>query len=321
MNGLWSLTCANDLSDVSRSCRLMGPEVPEKPQGTPTADGCISALYGSPGSSNGLVSSESGGAWMSSDWRSADALRDRGVLMIDDNSEVTGASEPAVPASPRTPYSERRVARARRAKAHELIERLVAEGRFRITDPDDDEVAEWRRVVNYAQRHGLEPVGKRIEKVPYGGPGLELFLADGPHPNARSQHFAVPVKGSQRGHVQQFLTMPKGAECCASSSPRTASWLCPNTRARPKARDRREPRTCGPTDRAASRDRPWSRCGRTRTADNSAGPDPGSRPSGLWTDLPKEGVIRRVSPAAPASECVSARSVRSAPPAGRSRTS
>ncbi|MEU0722828.1 PhoX family phosphatase [Streptomyces sp. NPDC006140] len=26
--------------------------------------------------------------------------------------------------------------------------------------------------------------------------------------------FAVPVKGPQRGHVKQFLTMPKGAECC-----------------------------------------------------------------------------------------------------------
>ncbi|MET9987483.1 PhoX family protein [Streptomyces rochei] len=26
--------------------------------------------------------------------------------------------------------------------------------------------------------------------------------------------FAVPVKGSGRGHVQQFLTVPKGAECC-----------------------------------------------------------------------------------------------------------
>ncbi|WP_282703186.1 PhoX family phosphatase [Streptomyces sp. CC219B] len=26
--------------------------------------------------------------------------------------------------------------------------------------------------------------------------------------------FAVPVKGAHRGHVQQFLTMPKGAECC-----------------------------------------------------------------------------------------------------------
>ncbi len=72
---------------------------------------------------------------MSSDWRSADALRDGGVLMIDDDSAVAGGSEPAVPASPRTPYSERPVARARRAKAHELIERLVAEGRVRITDP------------------------------------------------------------------------------------------------------------------------------------------------------------------------------------------
>ncbi|MFE6339084.1 PhoX family protein [Streptomyces sp. NPDC057798] len=26
--------------------------------------------------------------------------------------------------------------------------------------------------------------------------------------------FAVPVKGSERGHVKQFLTVPKGAECC-----------------------------------------------------------------------------------------------------------
>ncbi|QJT07189.1 hypothetical protein G9272_33710 [Streptomyces asoensis] len=33
----------------------------------------------------------------------------------------------------------------------------------------------------------MEPVGKRIEKVPYGLLGLEFFLAEGPHPNARSQ--------------------------------------------------------------------------------------------------------------------------------------
>ncbi|MGI3222632.1 PhoX family protein [Streptomyces sp. GTA36] len=26
--------------------------------------------------------------------------------------------------------------------------------------------------------------------------------------------FAVPLKGAERGHVKQFLTMPKGAECC-----------------------------------------------------------------------------------------------------------
>lgn len=40
MRGIWSLTCANGLSVVSCSCRLMKPEVPEKSQRTPTADGC-----------------------------------------------------------------------------------------------------------------------------------------------------------------------------------------------------------------------------------------------------------------------------------------
>jgi hypothetical protein len=33
----------------------------------------------------------------------------------------------------------------------------------------------------------MEPEGRRIERVPYGGLGLEFFLAEGPHPNARSQ--------------------------------------------------------------------------------------------------------------------------------------
>ncbi|WP_406498130.1 hypothetical protein OG936_27225 [Streptomyces sp. NBC_00846] len=136
--------------------------------------------------------------------------------MIDDDSAVAGGGEPATSASPRTPYSERPVARDRRAKAHKLIERLVAEVRVRITGPDDDEVAEWRRVVNYAKRHGLEPAGKRIEKVPYGGPGLELFLADGPHPNARSQRpkeggDPVPVP-SRLGNLRPIVTALKDDE-------------------------------------------------------------------------------------------------------------
>ncbi|MFE4831254.1 hypothetical protein [Streptomyces sp. NPDC056672] len=136
--------------------------------------------------------------------------------MIDADSAVAGGSEPVVPAKPRPPYSERPVARARRAKAQELIDRLVTEGRVRITDPDDGEVAEWRRVVNYAKRHGLEPVGKRIEKVPYGGPGLELFLAEGPHPNARSQRAQmsgglVPVP-ARLGHLHPRVTALKDDE-------------------------------------------------------------------------------------------------------------
>jgi hypothetical protein len=85
-----------------------------------------------------------------------------------------------------------------------------------FTDPDDDEVAEWRRVVNYAKRHGLEPAGKRIEKVPHGEPGLELFLAEGPHPNARSQRAReggalVPVP-SRLGHLHPKVTALKGDE-------------------------------------------------------------------------------------------------------------
>ncbi|MFD4030013.1 hypothetical protein ACFWVP_05635 [Streptomyces sp. NPDC058637] len=86
-------------------------------------------------------------AWMSSAWCSADALRDRGVLMIDHDSSAADGSELAVPVNPRMPYGARPAARARRAKAQEPIERLVTEGRFRMTDLDDDEVAEWRRVV------------------------------------------------------------------------------------------------------------------------------------------------------------------------------
>ncbi|MEU3373517.1 hypothetical protein ABZ734_24025 [Streptomyces sp. NPDC006660] len=136
--------------------------------------------------------------------------------MIDDDSVGADGGEPTEPAQPRSPYSERPVARARRAKAQELIERLVADGRVRIAEPDDDEVAEWRRVVNYAKRHGLEPAGRRIEKVPHGGPGLELFLADGSHPNARSQRpkaagEAIPVP-ARLGHLHPVVAALKDDE-------------------------------------------------------------------------------------------------------------
>ncbi|WP_217185798.1 hypothetical protein [Streptomyces sp. AC495_CC817] len=68
-----------------------------------------------------------------------------------------------------------------------MVQRLLAEGRVRVADPDYEEVAEWRKVVDYAKWHGLEPPGKRIEKVRVGRGGLETFLAEGPHPHARSR--------------------------------------------------------------------------------------------------------------------------------------
>ncbi|MFF8997197.1 hypothetical protein ACF1GW_08825 [Streptomyces achromogenes] len=57
----------------------------------------------------------------------------------------------------------RPVAPARRAKARELIERLVTEGRARIADPDDNEATKRRHAANYAKRHGLELANKHIE--------------------------------------------------------------------------------------------------------------------------------------------------------------
>lgn len=65
---------------------------------------------------------------MPSAWRLADALRDRGVLVIDGDSSAADGSEPVVSANLRAPSGERPVARARRATAQELIERLVADG-------------------------------------------------------------------------------------------------------------------------------------------------------------------------------------------------
>ncbi|WP_234438741.1 hypothetical protein [Streptomyces sp. NRRL S-340] len=68
-----------------------------------------------------------------------------------------------------------------------MVERLVAEERVCFTDLNDDEVAEWWRAVDFAKRHRLEPQGKRIEKAQIGARRLEMFLAEGPHPNARSR--------------------------------------------------------------------------------------------------------------------------------------
>ncbi|MGW2715555.1 hypothetical protein ACWC4J_42380, partial [Streptomyces sp. NPDC001356] len=57
------------------------------------------------------------------------ALRDRRLLMIDDDSLTAGCGEPVMAATPRAPYSERPVVRDRRSKAQELIDRLISEGR------------------------------------------------------------------------------------------------------------------------------------------------------------------------------------------------
>ncbi|MGD3112193.1 hypothetical protein [Streptomyces sp. YGL11-2] len=66
-----------------------------------------------------------------------------------------------------------------------MVERLLTEGRVRVAD--DDQFAEWRKVIDYAERHGLEPPGKRIQKVRLRASGWKLYLAEGSHPNSRSR--------------------------------------------------------------------------------------------------------------------------------------
>lgn len=108
------------------------------------------------------------------------------------------------------PYSERTIARVRRQKARQLVERLVAEERVTISEPDEDEVTEWRRVVDYAKRHGLTPAGKRIEKMRMWNRDLQtswlqnsIPIREGIHPRTRRQFrsphsFAPRIRSSQR---------------------------------------------------------------------------------------------------------------------------
>lgn len=165
-------------------------------------------------------------AWAPGEWRSAYALRDRRLLRINrgggealvevtedgryylrhgrrpeeptsaEGGDQTASARPAGRGRSSVSYAERPVARARRAKATELVERLLTEGRVRVAD--EDRVDEWRKIIDYAKRHGLEPPGKRIEKVRLGVGGWELYLREGPHPNSRSRKSAgdasvVPV--------------------------------------------------------------------------------------------------------------------------------
>ncbi|MEU3325792.1 hypothetical protein [Streptomyces albus] len=64
-----------------------------------------------------------------------------------------------------------------------------------ISDPSEEEITEWRRVVDFAKRHGLAPPGKRIEKNRMWNRDLQISLVDGPHPNSlrRSPEGARPV--------------------------------------------------------------------------------------------------------------------------------
>ncbi|MFF3350671.1 PhoX family protein [Streptomyces sp. NPDC002779] len=52
------------------------------------------------------------------------------------------------------------------------------------------------------------------DNVAFDNHGNLWIATDGNALGTNDGLFAVPVKGSERGHVKQFLTVPRGAECC-----------------------------------------------------------------------------------------------------------
>ncbi|MGW4727585.1 hypothetical protein ACWEQC_00010 [Streptomyces shenzhenensis] len=162
-----------------------------------------------------LASGKESEAWDPGEFRTAYALRDRGLVTIkrsgsEVDAKVTEAGtfyiqhghhsdDPAHAGENKTAkkkaaggtrsasYADRPVALARRTKAKELIERLVTDRRVTFTKPDDATVTEWRRVIDYAKRHSLIPEGKRIESLRMWNRDLQISLVEGPHPNSLRQ--------------------------------------------------------------------------------------------------------------------------------------
>ncbi|MCA2210565.1 hypothetical protein [Nocardia rosealba] len=83
------------------------------------------------------------------------------------------------------PHATARIAEERRAAAHSLIDELTANKQFIVHDLDESALAEWRKVVDFAKRHKMIPVGCRVEKTRYGRNGLLIMLVEGIHPNAK----------------------------------------------------------------------------------------------------------------------------------------
>lgn len=106
----------------------------------------------------------------------------------------------SVPARPAKAQSRPAAPGARRQAALSLVERLVRDGRFVVSDPDQAERGHWRKTIHYAKQHGLEPEGRFIECTGADRGDLTISLATGVHPNAARKRAAAlaPVPVPQR---------------------------------------------------------------------------------------------------------------------------
>ncbi|QIS09729.1 hypothetical protein F5544_09140 [Nocardia arthritidis] len=82
------------------------------------------------------------------------------------------------------PAATVRVAEDRRSAAAKLVADLVGGDRFVVERPSDESVAEWRKIVDFAKRHGMVPTGHTLVKRRTDLGALEIVLVAGTHPNS-----------------------------------------------------------------------------------------------------------------------------------------
>lgn len=124
---------------------------------------------------------------------------DGGALCMKADSKIPSSDGPSATSSKRRPpHTTARIAALRRAAAADLMAKLVDETPVVISNPDEDEIAEWRKVVDFAKRNGMVPAGKRIEKSRWYNGDLHIVLRKGAHPNAKP-----PLDPAQRIEVPE----------------------------------------------------------------------------------------------------------------------
>ncbi|RGA04316.1 hypothetical protein DI270_014935 [Microbispora triticiradicis] len=150
--------------------------------------------------------------------RKASEARPRRRSGPPDNAQSSAATAPAKRSAP---YTTVTMAAKRREAAMRLMERLSSERTVLISKPSEDEIGEWRRVVDFAKRHGMVPDGHYLEKQKQWTGDLRIQLMPGTHSNSRpriEELPAVPVPNQLRSphpvvaslrDDERWLRMPK----------------------------------------------------------------------------------------------------------------
>lgn len=179
------------------------------------------------------------------------AITDRGRMLLDgdgvsamvaervDPKDAPPASDDSAGVGPRVdarrrppPAATARIAAERSAAASALIDRLVADKKFVVERPDETEIAYWRKVVDFAKRHGMAPEGARIEKRMTWLKNLEISLVTGPHFNSAPENemgmapVQVPDSLDDLHPVVAALKAPsERLQVCPDCMPRTLKIL------------------------------------------------------------------------------------------------